>query len=281
VKRYYGGREISEEDLESALQVGMRPIERRRYEKKRGVSFKHSIGNAAAVPEGENHADGAPRMSNVDTLNVDTLDGSYANEETRSGDNRQDDSGKPSLTSDLAVDKATSNGNTILIKTTDDDDDGNDEAVNDESLNRRQPNVVSDLSDSRDEESLRDEDSTQAKHHSKLSLLGHGPHGKQVVDHLLKEYGEDGVREFCQRWRQVFVDALKPRFLPGGWDVKHRYATIIYFPTLFVFVSKRSGKDHRRSHTHNFILFYKAYFNKFRRYENAIQSFVLLRGWKD
>ncbi|WJX49922.1 hypothetical protein P8452_36297 [Trifolium repens] len=222
VKRYYGGREISEEDLESALQVGMRPIERRRYEKKRGVSFKHSIGNAAAVPEGENHADGAPRMSNVDPLNVDTLDGSYANEETRSGDNRQDDSGKPSLVSDLAVDKATSNGNTILIKTTDDDNDDDDAAVNvDESLNRIQPNVVSDLSDSRDEESLRDEDSTQAKHHSKLSLLGHGPHGKQVVDHLLKEYGEDGVREFCQRWRQVFVDALKPRFLPGGWDVKH------------------------------------------------------------
>jgi cation-transporting P-type ATPase D len=246
------------------------------------VSFKHSIGNAAAVPEGENHADGAPRMSNVDPLNVDTLDGSYANEETRSGDNRQDDSGKPSLVSDLAVDKATSNGNTILIKTTDDDNDDDDAAVNvDESLNRRQPNVVSDLSDSRDEESLRDEDSTQAKHHSKLSLLGHGPHGKQVVDHLLKEYGEDGVREFCQRWRQVFVDALKPRFLPGGWDVKHRYATIIYFPTLFVFVSKRSGKDHRRSHTHNFILFYKAYFNQFRRYKNAIQSFVLLRGWKD
>ncbi|XP_058729635.1 protein RRP6-like 3 isoform X1 [Vicia villosa] len=232
VKKYYGGREISEEDLESALQVGMRPYERRRYEKKRGVSFKHSTGNAVAVPQGENHAGYAPEIvSNVGTLNIDTLDGSYANEETVSGNNREDDIGKPSLTSDLAVDKATSNGNTILVKTTNDDNDDNDNdddvetsnsAVNvDESLNKSQPIVVSDLSYSKDEESPRDEDSTQAKHHSKLSLLGHGPHGKHVVDHLLKEYGEDGIREFCQRWRQVFVDTLKPRFLPGGWDIKH------------------------------------------------------------
>lgn len=145
--------------------------------------------NAAAMPKRENHADSAPsRMSNGDPLNFDTLDGSYANAET-TGDNREDSFGKPSLASDLAVDGATSNGNTILVTTTD-----------------------------------YDEDSTQAKHNSKLSLLGHGPHGKQVVDHLLKEYGEDGIREFCQRWRQVFVDALKPRFLPAGWDVKHRYA---------------------------------------------------------
>ncbi|XP_012575641.1 protein RRP6-like 3 isoform X2 [Cicer arietinum] len=187
VKRYYGGREISEEDLERALQVGMSPHERRKFEKKRGISFKHSMENAAAMPKRENHADSAPsRMSNGDPLNFDTLDGSYANAET-TGDNREDSFGKPSLASDLAVDGATSNGNTILVTTTD-----------------------------------YDEDSTQAKHNSKLSLLGHGPHGKQVVDHLLKEYGEDGIREFCQRWRQVFVDALKPRFLPAGWDVKHR-----------------------------------------------------------
>lgn len=217
IKTYYGGREISKEDLEKALQVGMTPHERRKFEKKRGVSSKHSTGSASAVPYEGNDTDYAPGMSNGDTLKVDTLDGSYVNEETRSGDNRQDDSGKPSLASDLAVDKATSNGNTIVVKTTDHDDDETSYSLvdNDESLNKMQPNVVS------DEESIKDEDTTQAKHHSKLSLLGHGPHGKQVVDHLLKEYGEDGIREFCQRWRQVFVDALKPRFLPGGWDVKH------------------------------------------------------------
>lgn len=57
---------------------------------------------------------------------------------------------------------------------------------------------------------------------SKLSLLGHGPHGKQVVEYLLREHGEDGVRDFCQRWRQVFVDTVHPRHLPGGWNVSHR-----------------------------------------------------------
>lgn len=67
----------------------------------------------------------------------------------------------------------------------------------------------------------------QPKFNPKLSLLGHGPHGKLVVDHLLREYGEDGIRDFCQRWRQVFVAAIQPRFLPGGWDVNHRYTELL------------------------------------------------------
>lgn len=230
VKRYYGGREISEEDLERALQVGMSPHERRKFEKKRGFSFRHSTGSTAVLPQQENHADCAPRMSNVDTLNVDALDGSYANKETRKVDREllmeKDDFGKPFLASDLAVEGATSNGNTILVKATDYNESSNSAVNVDNSLIRRQPNVVSDIS-----YPPRDEESTQAKHNSKLSLLGHGPHGKQVVEHLLKEYGEDGIGEFCQRWRQVFVDAVNPRFLPAGWDVKHRYAIINYFST--------------------------------------------------
>lgn len=64
--------------------------------------------------------------------------------------------------------------------------------------------------------------SISSKRDSKLSLLGHGPHGKQVVNHLLEENGEEGIREFCQRWRQVFVEAVHPRFLPAGWDIMHR-----------------------------------------------------------
>uniref|UniRef100_M4CN05 Uncharacterized protein n=1 Tax=Brassica campestris TaxID=3711 RepID=M4CN05_BRACM len=62
---------------------------------------------------------------------------------------------------------------------------------------------------------------TPHQENSKLSLLGHGPHGKQVVEYLLREHGEDGVRDFCQRWRQVFVDTVHPRHLPGGWNVSH------------------------------------------------------------
>lgn len=222
IKRYYGRSEISDGDLEGALQVGMTPHERRRFEKKRGFSFKRSTASAAAVPQWETRADCAPRMSN---------------EETNSEVDREDDLGKPSLASDLAVDGPTSNGNTILVKARNYNE-SIDSAVNvDKNLNRRQPDVVSDLSYSpRDEEpkqakhdSPRDEELAQAKHNSKLSLLGHGPHGKQVVDHLLEKYGEEGIREFCQRWRQAFVDALNPRFLPAGWDVKHRYFIIIIF----------------------------------------------------
>ncbi|GJZ92945.1 RRP6-like protein 3 isoform X1, partial [Tanacetum coccineum] len=62
---------------------------------------------------------------------------------------------------------------------------------------------------------------------SKLSLLGHGPHGKQVVDYLLKEHGEDGIPEFCQRWRQVLVEAINPRFLPAGWVVTLRMFRVL------------------------------------------------------
>lgn len=56
----------------------------------------------------------------------------------------------------------------------------------------------------------------------RLSLLGHGPHGKLVVEQLLENYGEEGILQFCQKWRQVFVEALHPQFLPGGWNIKHR-----------------------------------------------------------
>ncbi|XP_057829947.2 protein RRP6-like 3 isoform X2 [Cryptomeria japonica] len=63
--------------------------------------------------------------------------------------------------------------------------------------------------------------STTSKRSQKISLLGHGPHGKRVVDKLLEKDGEEGIRQFCQRWRTVFVEAVKPRFLPSGWDIQH------------------------------------------------------------
>ncbi|KAL3635438.1 hypothetical protein CASFOL_019985 [Castilleja foliolosa] len=158
VRAYYGGREISDEDLERALLVGMTPHERRRFEKKRGFSFKYP-------PKG---------MANLD----DVKENNITNPDESKGEN---------------VDSLRTN-------MTD----------NDEKIDN--VNNVMELADDRD---------ISVKHDSKLSLLGHGPHGKQVIMHLLKEYGEDGVRDFCQRWRQVFIEAVHPRFLPGGWDVMH------------------------------------------------------------
>ncbi|XP_054794895.1 protein RRP6-like 3 isoform X1 [Prosopis cineraria] len=216
VKRYYGGRDISEEDLERALLVGMSPHERRRFEKKRGYSFKHSVRGTAVETVYENQGDCTPTIGVGDTSNFNALDGSSANKATSNGLGREliivkDDVRNRTVSSDLGVNGAEH-------ASADKNSDSNDlsAAVNadDSCLSERAPNGSDDLS-------FRDEESAQVKHNSKLSLLGHGPHGKQVVEHLLKEYGEDGIRQFCQRWRQVFVEAVKPRFLPAGWDINH------------------------------------------------------------
>jgi hypothetical protein len=57
------------------------------------------------------------------------------------------------------------------------------------------------------------------------AVLGHGQHGRRVVEILEQTGGEDALREFVQEWRACFVEALRPNFLPPAWDVKHRWAT--------------------------------------------------------
>lgn len=52
-------------------------------------------------------------------------------------------------------------------------------------------------------------------------VLGHGPHGKKVVEMLLEQGGDDAIRAFLRSWRKVFVHALQPAFLPPGWDIHH------------------------------------------------------------
>ncbi|KAL0740652.1 hypothetical protein Bca4012_082165 [Brassica carinata] len=151
VKMYYGGRDITEEDLEKALLIGMSPHERRKLERKKGVSLKQE--NSSNDTDANSFEEAPP-------------EGDMNGESSVAGDESGGD-GAPEL---------------------------NDTQCNGNILHQQ---------------------------NSKLSLLGHGPHGKQVVEYLLKEYGEDGVRDFCQRWRKVFVDALHPRHLPGGWDVTH------------------------------------------------------------
>ncbi|TYK07107.1 protein RRP6-like 3 isoform X1 [Cucumis melo var. makuwa] len=165
VMKYYGRREISEEDLERALLVGMSPHERRRVQKKKGLAFKHSP--QSVFPDAE-HQNGA---CNIDTSTVD-------NSSVDVNNHMNSDSGSVSDTCGPGGEVSFSDNG--YAKT------------------------------------------AQPKFNSKLSLLGHGPHGKLVVDYLLKEYHEDGIRQFCQRWRQVFVAAIQPRFLPAGWDVNHR-----------------------------------------------------------
>ncbi|XVE74468.1 hypothetical protein DITRI_Ditri12bG0019400 [Diplodiscus trichospermus] len=230
VMKYYGGREISKEDLERALVAGMSPHERRRLEKKKGLSLKQSMRTLPVKEqESNNVTDIISTTSNPSE--VDNPDGSDCTADV-SHPAKVDTLKEAQWTKDMDFCMVTDTDDTSNPPTCFDSgvvtnlpiayDDMNSEtksvcAVNaDDNSQRSTPNEIVDSSCTRYDGNI------PLKHNSKLSLLGHGPHGKQVVDHILKESGEEGIRQFCQRWRQVFVEAVHPRFLPAGWDVMHR-----------------------------------------------------------
>lgn len=220
--RYYGGKEISEEDLEKALLVGMSPHERRRLERKKGLSFKHSKGNTLPDAEQEKFTGSLATSEMSEATEVYTPNdfSCTATAEDIDLSMVKDADVDDSLDSDAGIHRKASVEVEKHVNS-----DGH--AVSDTknvSVVKADDNCEISPSNETDDFCFTTRDGiTRPKHKSKLSLLGHGPHGKQVVDHLLKEYGEEGVRQFCQRWRQVFVEAVHPRFLPDGWDVMHRY----------------------------------------------------------
>jgi len=50
---------------------------------------------------------------------------------------------------------------------------------------------------------------------------GHMWHGQRVVETLLTNEGEMGLHRLIRRFREAFVQACQPRFLPHRWDVGH------------------------------------------------------------
>jgi hypothetical protein len=46
----------------------------------------------------------------------------------------------------------------------------------------------------------------------------------RVIEEALQRVGEEELMQLMARFRQCFVDALKPRHLSGGWQVYHRCA---------------------------------------------------------
>ncbi|KAK6134730.1 hypothetical protein DH2020_031532 [Rehmannia glutinosa] len=190
VMTYYGGREISDEDLERALLVGMTPHERRRFEKREGESVDSLNANLTETGQKQDFVDN----SMVEDTGIST--------QPLSSHNGGDVTIFTADTDDLTSDLDLVPGSKCISVSKDDGISGS-------------GNLSNEMTSPADDRDI------SLKHESKLSLLGHGPHGKMVVMHLLKEYGEDGIRDFCQRWRQVFVEALHPRFLPAGWDVMH------------------------------------------------------------
>lgn len=51
--------------------------------------------------------------------------------------------------------------------------------------------------------------------------LGHEWHGEEVIKAASEKGGDDELVTLCVRFRQAFIQALKPRFLPENWDIAH------------------------------------------------------------
>ncbi len=46
-----------------------------------------------------------------------------------------------------------------------------------------------------------------------------GSHGEKVVMAIMEQEGHRGIVKFERRWREHFVDNMKPQYLPEGWAV--------------------------------------------------------------
>jgi cation-transporting P-type ATPase D len=51
--------------------------------------------------------------------------------------------------------------------------------------------------------------------------MGHSWHGQKVVEAALEQGGDDALSNLCARFRQAFIEALQPKYLPAGWKVNH------------------------------------------------------------
>nr|GMC77103.1 protein RRP6-like 3 isoform X2 [Ipomoea batatas] len=214
VRNYYGGREITEGDLEKALLIGMSPHERRRFEKKKKLASKQPTTDVGSDDNQEPSSDAKAEFAPTDEL-LNRTESCCNKEDTNTVVLTEMDIDNQSLPSNAEVncEVPVANGKDLTNKS---EFSVSDHISDPDSIIAENGNISSESG------LVQSNNDVNLKQHPKLSLLGHGPHGKQVVEFILKEHGEEGVSEFCQRWRQVFVEALQPRFLPGGWNVMHR-----------------------------------------------------------
>ncbi|CAM0906038.1 unnamed protein product [Alopecurus aequalis] len=213
VKSYYGGRDVTPEDLEMALLVGMSPHELRRLEKKKGYpqAFRAQSQNII-------------RKSTSKTILEDSghdSENNHALPEQVSADGQQgtDGIGCDSQAEDLSVSQGSAS---LLVGMDGSTSDPDTETLGTDGV-RRSSNGTH-ANGHLDEDQASNDSSNQAisrNAEKKISLLGHGHHGKQVVELLLANGGEEAVRQFSQRWRHVFVEAVHPRYLPSGWNINH------------------------------------------------------------
>ncbi|KAI3948837.1 hypothetical protein MKX01_022251 [Papaver californicum] len=207
VMKYFGGRDVSKADLEKTLLVGMSPYETKKLQKKKGISLQRI--SEAIIPNESKES-----MADNTNNGEQTLEELGSSQE-KDHPTQMDIGAKGSNLGNREGASVANSAGTYFDKSCLTEKENLHPSDTDEDLESKKP------SDDNSNPNYSYGTDAPPNHNHKLSLLGHGPHGKQVVDHLLKEFGEDGIREFCQRWRQVFVEAVHPCFLPGGWDVKH------------------------------------------------------------
>uniref|UniRef100_A0A453BEI8 3'-5' exonuclease domain-containing protein n=2 Tax=Aegilops tauschii subsp. strangulata TaxID=200361 RepID=A0A453BEI8_AEGTS len=218
VKSYYGGRDVTSEDLEMALLVGMSPNERRRLEKKKGYPHSFRAQTENIIRKSSNKAileDMGDDSKNRHTLSEQVSEDGNGS----SGQQDADGTGCNSQAEDLTVSQRSAS---LSVSMDDSTCDPNTEKLGSDGMQRSSSGTQA--NGHLDEDPVSSDNSSQAiskNADKKISLLGHGHHGKQVVELLLANGGEEAVHQFCQRWRHVFVEAVHPRYLPSGWNIKH------------------------------------------------------------
>ncbi|CAL5086473.1 unnamed protein product [Urochloa decumbens] len=217
VKSYYGGRDVTPEDLEVALLVGMSPHERRRLEKKKGYSFKAQAQNIITKSSSSNISENSGHGSE----NSHALSEQFAEDGTENnGQQEFNETESPNQLEDLSLSQGISSLPVSMEDTTFDHD-----TVTLQTDNEQQASgtCIPANSHINGDTSIRDNSNQTISKNAekKISLLGHGHHGKQVVELLLSNGGEEAINQFCQRWRHIFVEAVHPRYLPSGWNINH------------------------------------------------------------
>ncbi|MCO5599117.1 hypothetical protein L7F22_053217 [Adiantum nelumboides] len=205
VQAFYGGRTVSQEDITAAALVGrgLRDSSRRQRRKsaiaKRTFLSVEDAGDSIDMKEEDKNSSQLTSMHNLSPENGVLQD---LEDTTLSSDN-------------LVWNE------TVIVKDSGRiiPDNGTRAVAGDNDEEQDLLNKVGNEGD----------DATQAEELTSLtngqkqrvSLLGHGPHGKKVVQMIMESEGEDGIHRFCQMWRSVFVDAVKPTHLPAGWNILH------------------------------------------------------------